>query len=387
MRKIAIISFFHTESSICLAKHIAKQKITVDYYCITDILRDKGYMAGFEYFKAKKRPGIIKLREKEIPEIYQYTRNLPISFFLIRIISFSNKLLFLNKLILHKALGMIKQKKYDSINIVGQHPWIGIIHDELKHENITHTLHEIGTHSNNNVNISPLLQKIIIDRTKVIVHSQSTLERFLQIPDASKVRSTIIPFGNFETLLLYNKSIQLNISLDLSKPTFLFYGYIKPYKGLELLKEATKLLTDISDKYNLIIAGGGKDSSLEYFSTQNNCQVINHHLTNEEMINLIQTSAVIVLPYKSASQSGIPCTVFQYGKPIIATNVGALGETITDNINGLLTNNTATDFAYAMKKIIEDKEFLTKLEQGALTFGKEDRFNWDKLAKSAVSFL
>lgn len=387
MRKIAIISFFHTESSICLAKHIANQNIKVDYYCITDILRDKGYMAGFEYFKAKKRPGIIKLREEEIPEIYQYTRNLPISFFLIRLISFSNKLLFLNKLILHKALGMIKKKKYNSINIVGQHPWVGIIHDELKHENITHTLHEIGVHLNNNVNISPLLQKIIIDRTKVIVHSQSTLERFLQIPDARKVRSTIIPFGNFETLLLYNKKIQLHIPLDISKPTFLFYGYIKPYKGLDLLREATKILTDISDKYNLIIAGGGKDSNLEYFSTLSNCQVINHHLTNEEMMNLIQISTVIVLPYKSASQSGIPCTVFQYGKPIIATNVGALGETITDNKNGLLTNNTATDFASAMKKLIEDKESLIKLGQGALAFGKEDRFNWDKLAKSTVSFL
>ena len=99
MKKIAIISFFHYETSLCLAKYLSKQKVNVDYYAIVDLLRDKGCVSGFEYTKASKHLGLHLLTEHEIPEIYAYTKGLNIKYYLLRILSYSNSLKFFNFLI------------------------------------------------------------------------------------------------------------------------------------------------------------------------------------------------------------------------------------------------------------------------------------------------
>lgn len=387
MKKVAIISFFHSESSLCLAKYVAKQNIQVDYYYVTDILKDRGFVSGFEYLKARKRLGIVRLRKKDAPEIFEYTESLPVKYSLIRIVSFSKKLLLVNKLVFYLISSKIRKKGYDAINIVGQHPWVAFIHDGLKGENIIHTLHEVGDHENKSVEETLLFKKIILDKSKVILHSHSIYNRFLNISGVDRSYCTVIPFGKFETLLLYEKEVNLNISLDLSKPTFLFYGYIKPYKGLNLLEKAVKNLIDKLNDFNLIIAGGGDDECLLFFKKLKNCVVINRFLSNEEMMYLNKISTVVVLPYKSASQSGIPCTSFLYNKPIIATKVGAFVEVIKNGVNGILTEpDDVWDFSNAMRVIINDKQLLRSLELGAHSFGYNDEYDWNKLAKDTVNF-
>lgn len=81
MKKIAIIAFYHSEASLCLAKYLAKKNICVDFYYITDLIYDKGYVSGFEYFKAKKRLGIQKLEADVIPEIYNDSIELNVQYF------------------------------------------------------------------------------------------------------------------------------------------------------------------------------------------------------------------------------------------------------------------------------------------------------------------
>ena len=57
MQKIAIISYFHYESSLCLAKSIAEQGVAVDYFAVVDMFHDKGTVPGIDYHKANKHPG------------------------------------------------------------------------------------------------------------------------------------------------------------------------------------------------------------------------------------------------------------------------------------------------------------------------------------------
>ena len=49
MQKIAIISYFHYESSLCLAKSIAEQGVAVDYFAVVDMFHDKGTVPGIDY--------------------------------------------------------------------------------------------------------------------------------------------------------------------------------------------------------------------------------------------------------------------------------------------------------------------------------------------------
>lgn len=387
MKKVAIISFFHYETSLCLAKYISKQGIKVDYYAIVDLLRDKGNVAGFEYAKAKKCLGLHLLTEQETPEIYSYTKGIDVKYYLLRVISYSNRLKLLSYLTLKSAMNKIKQIHYDAINIVGQHQWVEFIHDQLKNENIIHTLHEVGSHQDN-IASSPLIDKLITDKSKIILQSKATAERFNSIAGSKNCQTCVIPFGKMETLLLYNKDVKLNLTLNINKPTFLFYGYLRPYKGLSLLAKAMNELKNEYDEFNLIIAGGGSDNNLSFFRTLPNCNVINRFLSNEEMMKLNKIATAILLPYKTASQSGIITNTFLYGKPIIGTKVGALLETIKDGQNGLLVEREDyKSFASAMRCIINDKKLYNHLCKGAINFGNGDAYDWNKIAKETIDFM
>lgn len=387
MQKVAIISYFHYESSLCLAKSISEQGKHVDCYVVIDMHHDTGTIPGLDYHLASKRPGLVKLTPETAPEIYEYTKGLPVNFYLFRIVSYSKRLMFLNRLVFKHVLKKIKESKYDAINIVGQWSWVEIIHNALKKQNITHTFHEIGSHFNGGLS-TPLIQAVIRDNSKVIVPSRSTLDRFKSIDSSNRCYSRCIPFGRFETLLLYKRTTSIELSFNNDYPTFLYFGYIKPYKGLDLLADACRKLRESEVCYNLIVAGGGDDPNLSFFKSLKNCVVINRFMTDDEMVYLNEISDVVLLPYKTASQSGIVPTSFMFGNPIIATNVGALGEMIKHNINGILVEpDNPTCFAHAINTLVTDATLLKKLKDGVAYFGHNDEYDWRNIAKETIDVL
>lgn len=384
--KIAIISFFHAESSLCLAKYLARQGCVVDYYFVANLLHDRKSTPGFDYPKARRMLGNHLLTEKEAPEMYCYLESLPVRLFLTRIIH-HDRYPKINQLLMKMLMWQIKGRHYDAINIVGQKSWIETAHDVLKGENLIHTFHELGNHAGE---LRPLkvVQSAVADRSKVILHSQSTYDRFITLPGADVARTAVIPFGKFETCKLYVREQDVTLPFSADKPMLLFYGYIYPYKGLDLLAKSVELLRPDWKKFNIVIAGAGHDPNLAYFRSLPNCFVMNRFLSNDEMMNLIRQSSVILLPYRTASQTGIIPTCTLYGKPFIATNVGAFSETVVDGDNGLLIEPDSPEcFAKAIKSVVEDKALLSKLSNGASNFGHADKFDWDNIAKQTIHFF
>ena len=72
MKKFAIISYYHTESSLCLAKNVANTGISVDYYFFRLLPTDTGRVPGIEYQRAKRVLGLHHLSPEEIPEMINY---------------------------------------------------------------------------------------------------------------------------------------------------------------------------------------------------------------------------------------------------------------------------------------------------------------------------
>jgi len=385
--KIAIIAIYHPESSLCLAKSIAINKCEVDYYYITDIIRDKNKVSGFEYLTASRKPGIVTLSTEVIPELTADSIGLPIKYHLLRLFPFSKKFYWVNKLIIKYSIRKIKENHYDAINIIGHHPLVRDIHNYLKDENIIHTLHEVGNHWSKQSEHSPLIETLINDKTKVILPSISTFNRYVSLIGFTEGCAAIIPVGKHETYKLYEKDLNFNLCIK-SNNIFLFYGFIKPYKGLALLAKSVDILLKSKRDFHLIIAGGGADPNLSYFEKLPNATVINRFLSNNELISLNKLCSCVVCPYKSASQSGIVLTSFLYGKPIIATKVGAFVDTIIEGVNGLLVKpDSPEDFAKAMEMLILDNILLTNLSKGAFTFGHGDEYDWDIIAKKTIDFF
>ena len=389
MKRIAIISFYHEESSICLAKYMAKSPdVRVDYYYINNP-SSKGRVPGFEFWRVNVRWGIQELRDSEIPEICKYSQGSNIHYYLITFDSASRRysLLGLDKLTLWNACRIIKSRHYDAIDIVGQVGMVRYCHRYLKGQNVTHTFHEIGSHQDD-IASTNVIDEVIKDGDKVILHSRATYNRYIGLPGADKNLTTIIPFGKFETNLLYAKKVELNIPLDLTKPTFLFFGARKPYKGLDILRRAVERLKSIENQYNIVIAGGGEDENVEFFKSLKNCFVLNRFLSNDEMMSFIELSSVIVLPYHTASQTGIISTCSLYAKPVIATKVGAFPEMVIDGKNGVLVDPENPEaFATVMKDCIVNTAMLEHLSNGAANYGRNDIFDWNNIAEKTLSFI
>jgi len=121
----------------------------------------------------------------------------------------------------------------------------------------------------------------------------------------------------------------------------LFFGYIRKYKGLPYLINAMK---DIVEKLNvrLLIVGEFYEDEkpthdlINSLGLKDNIQIISDYIPNEDVKYFFCASDVLVLPYIDATQSGIIQIAYYYDKPVIATNVGGLGEVVIDGRTGFV---------------------------------------------------
>jgi glycosyltransferase involved in cell wall biosynthesis len=123
--------------------------------------------------------------------------------------------------------------------------------------------------------------------------------------------------------------------------TILFFGKVRKYKGLDVLLEAMpKVLSEI--ECELVIAGEFYDAAGKYLrlvremGLERNVRIDNRYVPNEEVAALFEQADLLVLPYVSASQSGVARIAFSNALPVIASDAGGLSEAVIENTNGLL---------------------------------------------------
>jgi glycosyltransferase involved in cell wall biosynthesis len=123
--------------------------------------------------------------------------------------------------------------------------------------------------------------------------------------------------------------------------TILFFGTVRKYKGLDVLLAAMpKVLLKV--KCNLIIVGEFYDSIDKYqklirdYRLENYVRLDNRYVPNEEVPSIFQQADVLVLPYLSATQSGVARVALSNRLPMIASRTGGLSEAVRENITGLL---------------------------------------------------
>ena len=129
----------------------------------------------------------------------------------------------------------------------------------------------------------------------------------------------------------------------------LFFGYIRKYKGLDILIKAfPKLLEKYPDTF-LLVAGEFYDNPSTYLNLidrlniGNKVKVINKFIPNEEISKYYRVSDVVILPYLSATQSAILNVTYSFKKPVIATDVGGLSEFVEDGKTGVIVKPNSVD--------------------------------------------
>lgn len=175
----------------------------------------------------------------------------------------------------------------------------------------------------------------------------------------------------------------LPVDLPTDRPLLLFCGLVRPYKGLDVLLDALAL---VKQPVHLLVAGefwqGGRASYQEQINRLGltNCvTIIDEYLPDELLAACIDRANVVVLPYRSATQSAVVQTAFGRGKPVITTDVGGLAEVVENGRTGLVV---PPENPPALAEAV-DRYFLQDLER---VFSKNvgegnGRFSWDTLSK------
>jgi glycosyltransferase involved in cell wall biosynthesis len=131
-------------------------------------------------------------------------------------------------------------------------------------------------------------------------------------------------------------------TLGITAPrVLLFFGYVRKYKGLDTLLDAVARLPH-NLGVHLIVAGEFYDPERAYRDQINALKIGDRvtlrsdYLPNEEVRTYFSAADAVVLPYRSATQSGITQIAYNFGTPVIATDVGGLREVVLEESTGLI---------------------------------------------------
>jgi len=130
-------------------------------------------------------------------------------------------------------------------------------------------------------------------------------------------------------------------SLGLTRPTMLFFGYVRAYKGLAYLLRAMPMILEHVD-VDLLVVGEFYDDRARYdriideLGIGERVRIVAEHVPDESVGDYFGAADVVVLPYVSATQSGITQIAFAFGLPVISTNVGGLPEVVREGETGYI---------------------------------------------------
>lgn len=168
---------------------------------------------------------------------------------------------------------------------------------------------------------------------------------------------------------------------------FLFFGRLRAYKGLDLLRDAFRVMREAHPEARLRIVGEGDAEALAPgLGALAGTQVETRWVGEAEIPALIRDADVLVLPYREASQSGVIPLAFALGVPAVVTPVAGLVEQVTDGVSGAVAAAvTAEALADAMSRAC-DATTRARLAAGAAARGQA-LADWDAQAAMLVAAL
>lgn len=177
------------------------------------------------------------------------------------------------------------------------------------------------------------------------------------------------------------------LQLDPSKRTLLFFGLIREYKGLDLLIEA---FSQLDDTYQLLIAGepyGSFDKYQELIDSSPNrerIKLFTHYIEDDKVPLFFSASDLTVLPYRTATQSGISAICYHFELPLLTTDVGGLKEAVEEPGTGVVISHPNSTL---LKEAIENyfKEGQADHYINNIKIEKE-RLSWSNFAKELLNF-
>lgn len=174
------------------------------------------------------------------------------------------------------------------------------------------------------------------------------------------------------------------------KKILLYFGFVRKYKGLDLLLEAFK---NLDDSYFLIIAGESYlsdnenkelQSLLDNHPRKQNIDTRLRYVSDQEVNLLFSAADANVLPYRHATQSGVSAIAFHFEVPSVVTDVGGLRDLIEPyNAGTIAESPTPKAIQNAIEELFENKK---NVDYGESLRDFKEKYSWENLAKKILAF-
>lgn len=177
------------------------------------------------------------------------------------------------------------------------------------------------------------------------------------------------------------------LSIDKECNIVLFFGFIRDYKGLDLLIKAIGSNHLVDTPLKLLIAGEFYTKSEPYTNlikalrVEDKVILHNSFIPNNKVNEYFCAADIVAQPYKSASQSGVTQIAYHFEVPMLVTNVGGLPEMVKDQVAGYVVNPDAEFIALALKDFFVNKRknfFKKQISQ------EKKKFSWQKMTQTIL---
>lgn len=219
-----------------------------------------------------------------------------------------------------------------------------------------------------------------------IVMSESVKRDLIKIKPNAKYIIHNHPLYNHFGYKIQKREARAQLGLPGDKKIALCYGFIRDYKGIDL---AIQAFSKLSKDYHLVIAGEvygsfeKYDALLDDFKVRDRVSIFTRYISDDETSFFFSAADVCLLPYKSATQSGIVAIAYHFDLPVLATNVGGLSEMIKPFGAGLIIEAAnPNSIAESIKEYFNynPKDFIANIHR------YKELATWSNLADSIIKF-
>ncbi len=220
-----------------------------------------------------------------------------------------------------------------------------------------------------------------------ILHSRTEADELLSIRKNAAYRIHMHPtYHAFRFEDMGKEEARRKLGIEPREKILLFFGYVRPYKGLHSLLDAIKILKEKQFDAKLLVVGDFDGNREEYLTQikenkiDSMVEIHDGYIPDREIEKFFAACDVAVLPYESATQSGIAQIAYGFEKPVIATNVGGLPEAVKDKETGYIVEPGSPEaLAEAVEKFFcrpECDRFQKGIKEAA------SRFSWEGMAET-----